>query len=103
MGSAIASTPAERWQALQQLEAAYNQPDGNMFFAYNGASYRSIGVNGDGTLRVIDQTTGQMMNLDPVDVYAGTRAAAGDPLPPKPTPASQASAMGLAGQQPSMF
>ena len=101
--SALASTPTERWQALQQLEAAFHQSDGNMFFTYNGHSYRSVGVNADGMLRVIDQTTGQSMTLDPVDVYSAGMAAAGTPIPAKPQSTS-AGAKGLtAGQQLSMF
>jgi len=83
---AATATLAERWQALEQLRAAYGQPSGNMFFTYNGSVYRSIGVNGDGTLRVVNQETGANYTLDPVDVYTGARAASGDPVPAKPTP-----------------
>jgi hypothetical protein len=60
MSTNLAWSPAERWQALQNLESALGAPDGNMFFTYNGVVYRSVGVNGDGTMRVINQATGQM-------------------------------------------
>ena len=101
MGSATASLVSERLQALAQLNSAFGQPDGSLFFTFDGALYQSMGVNADDTLRVLNVNTGQITaSLDPVDIYSAVRAAAGNPLPP-PQPPSSASALGPHG--PSMM
>lgn len=81
MGTILLTTAAERAQALLQLEAAFGQVSGSMEFTYLGSVYQSLGINSDGTLRVLDLSTGQIVSLDPVDVYEAGLAAQGDSLP----------------------
>jgi len=78
MATALLTTAAERAQALAQLQQAFGQVNGGMEFTYQGVIYQSLGLNVDGTLRVLSLATGQITAIDPVSVYEAALAAQGD-------------------------